>query len=112
MKPRVDGDALLSLLLISLLSGGYVMVVYVFVLAIGMPHQFKQLDTPTTTPWWLNLIAFLLIALTFFPVYRWVRRGVRDFIYGQHDNPYPALAYLGQRLEFNDFAPDYFAGIF
>ena len=99
MKPRVDGDALLSFLLISLLSGGYVMLVYVFVIAIGMPHQFKQLNTPPTTPWWLNLIAFLLIALTFFPVYRWVRRGVRDFIYGQHDNPYPALAYLGQRLD-------------
>jgi signal transduction histidine kinase len=73
-------------------------LVYVVVVAIGtLPFSDPRINF--SPPWWLNLLAIILIALTFLPVYRWVRASVRDLIYGQHDNPYPALAQLNQYLE-------------
>lgn len=99
MPNKLDADALLSLLLIGLVIIGYVALVYVLVIAIFSPLPFSDSGVDASPPWWQNLIAFALIALTFFPVYRWARRGVRDLIYSQHDNPYPALAQLSQRLE-------------
>lgn len=99
VRRKLDLDALLSLLLIGLVIIGYVALVYVLVIAIGTPASFRGPGPNISPPWWINLIAFILIALTFFPVYRWARRGVRDLIYSQHDNPYPALAQLSQRLQ-------------
>lgn len=99
MTRKLDADALLSLLLIGLMIIGYVALVYVLVIAIGTPPAFRGPGPNISPPWWINLIAFVIIALTFLPVYRWARRGVRDLIYSQHDNPYPALAQLSQRLE-------------
>lgn len=99
MLRKLDADALLSLLLIGLVIIGYVALVYVLVIAIGTPASFRGPGPNISPPWWVNLIAFILITLTFFPVYRWARRGVRDLIYSQHDNPYPVLAQLSQRLE-------------
>ena len=98
MPRKLDADALLSLLLIGLLVISYVVLVYVLVVAIGtLPFSDPHVDF--APPWWLNLIAFILIALTALPVYRWARRGVRDLVYSQHENPYPALAQISQRLE-------------
>jgi two-component system NarL family sensor kinase len=99
MSRKLDADALLSLLLIGLMIIGYVVLVYVLVIAIGTPPSFRSPGPNISPPWWINLIAFIIIALTFLPVYRWTRRGVRDLIYSQHENPYPALAQLSQRLE-------------
>jgi two-component system, NarL family, sensor kinase len=99
MTRKLDADALLSLLLIGLMIIGYVAIVYVLVIAIGTPPSFRGPGPYISPPWWINLIAFVIIALTFLPVYRWARRGVRDLIYGQHENPYPAIAKLSQRLE-------------
>jgi signal transduction histidine kinase len=99
MTRRLDADALLSLLLIGLMIIGYVALVYVLVIAIGTPPSFRGPGPNISPPWWINLIAFVIIALTFLPVYRLVRRRVRDLIYSQHENPYPALAQLSQRLE-------------
>ena len=98
MTRKLDADVLLSLLLIGLVITGYVALVYVLVVAIGtLPFTAPGVDF--APPWWLNLVAFALIALTFLPVYRWARRGVRDLIYGQHENPYPVISQLSQRLE-------------
>jgi two-component system NarL family sensor kinase len=99
MSRKLDADALLSLLLIGLVIIAYVALVYVLVIAILSPLPFSDSAVDASPPWWQNLIAFALIALTFLPVYRWARRGVRDLIYSQHENPYPALAQLSQRLE-------------
>jgi signal transduction histidine kinase len=98
--PRKPGaDALLSLFLIGMVITGYVALVYVLVIAIFSPLPFSDSAVDASPPWWQNLIAFALIALTFLPVYRWTRRGVRGLVYSQHDNPYPALSQLSQRLE-------------
>lgn len=99
MKRKLDADALLSLLLIGLMIIGYVTLVYVLVIALFTPLPFSDSAIDAAPPWWQNLIAFALIALTFLPVYRWTRRGVHDLVYSQHGNPYPALAQLSQRLE-------------
>jgi two-component system NarL family sensor kinase len=99
MKPKLDADALLSLTLIWLLVIGYVTLVYVVVLAIGMPHPFNTGGIEYTPPWWRNLIALILIALTFLPMYRWIRVRVRALIYGQHENPFPALVQLHQHFD-------------
>lgn len=99
MPRKLDVDALLSLLLIGLMIIGYVAVVYVLVIAIGTPPSYRGPGPNISPPWWINLIAFLIIALTFLPVYRWARRGVHDLIYSQYENPFPALAQLSQRLE-------------
>ena len=98
MRSKLDADALLCLLLIWLVVIGYVALVYVIVVALGtLPFSDPRVDF--SPPWWLNLLAFVLIALTFLPVYRWVRASVRELIYGQHENPYPVLAQLNQYLE-------------
>jgi two-component system, NarL family, sensor kinase len=99
MTRKMDADALLSLLLIGLLIIGYVALVYVLVIAIGTPPSFRGPGPNISPPWWTNLIAFVIIALTFLPMYRWTRRSVRDLIFSQHENPYPALAQISQRLE-------------
>jgi signal transduction histidine kinase len=99
MPRKPSSDALLSLLLIGLVMIAYVALVYVSVIALFSPLPFSDSAIDAAPPWWQNLIAFALIALTFLPVYRWTRRGVRGLVYGQHDNPYPALSQLSQRLE-------------
>jgi two-component system NarL family sensor kinase len=96
---KLDADALLSLLLIGLVITGYVALVYVLVIALFTPLPFSASAIDAAPPWWQNVIAFALIALTFLPVYRWTRRGVRDLVYGQHENPYPVLAQISQRFE-------------
>ncbi len=99
MNPRkLDADVLLSQALIWILLIGYVGVVYMVVAAAGtLPFSNPKIDFSPS--WWLNLIALVLIAVTFLPVYRWVRVSVRELIYSQQDNPYPALTQLNQYLE-------------
>ncbi len=98
MQRKLDADRLLSQMLIGLLLIGYVAIVYVAVVAIGvLPFNIPTIDF--SPPWWLNLLAFMLIALTFLPVFRLVRVSVRDLIYSQHDNPFPALTQLNQHLK-------------
>jgi two-component system NarL family sensor kinase len=94
----LDTEGLISQSLIWLLMIGYFMILYVIVVAIGtLPSTFPHVDL--TPPWWLNLIAFLVIAATFLPVYRWVRGSVRELIYSQQGNPFPAMSQLNQYLD-------------
>jgi len=95
---KLDGDELLSQTLIWLVLISYVAVMYVAVVAIGT-LPFKTPHTDLSSPWWLNLLAFVAIAVTFLPVYRWVRGSVRELIYSHQDNPLPALTQLNQDLE-------------
>ncbi len=98
MRRKVDGDAVLSQGLIGLVLISYLLVLYVTVVAAGtLPFSDPRINF--SPPWWLNLLAFVLMALTFRPVYRWIRASVRELVYSQHENTYPALAQLSQRLE-------------
>ncbi len=90
----MSGDALLSAGLRYALLTFYVATVYIVVLAVG-----GVTNENVSVPWWLNLVALLIIAPTFLPVHGWLRRAVNQLIYGQHDNPYAMLAILNQHLE-------------
>jgi two-component system, NarL family, sensor kinase len=95
---KLDAETFLSQTLIWFLLISYVVVVYVVVVAIGtLPYYIPTVDF--SPPWWLNLLALLVIAATFLPVYRWVRASVRELIYSQQENPYLALTQLNQYLE-------------
>lgn len=95
---KLDADALESQILIWLVLISYIIVVYIGVVALGtLPSGIPRADF--LPPWWLSLLALVVIAVTFLPVYRWVRASVRQLIYSQQDNPYPALTRLNQYLE-------------
>ena len=94
---RIDLDELLVRGLTALLLAGYVAIVYVLVVAAGgLPEQGPHQDF--APPWWSNLLAFVLIAVTFLPVYRWLRGGVYEMIYSPPENPYPVLAGINQQF--------------
>ena len=96
----VSGDALLSAGLRYGLLTFYVATVYVLVLALGgITHESAGV------PWWLNLVALLIIAPTFLPMHGWLRRSVNQLVYGQHDNPYALLAHVNQYMD-GSAAPD------
>ncbi len=99
MKPgKPDWDALLSQGIIWSLLFGYLAILYVVVILIGSLLLQRPM-TDYDPPWWMNLIALLISAPTFLPVYRWLRAGVRELVYSQQEHPYPALARLNQHLE-------------
>jgi two-component system, NarL family, sensor kinase len=93
------GDGLLSAGLCYGLLAFYAAVIYVLVLAFGGVSGTME------PPWWLNLLALLIIVPTFLPMHRLLRRSVNELVYGQHDNPYALLARLNERLE-SASAPD------
>jgi signal transduction histidine kinase len=98
MQSRLDRDALLSQALLWLLLVSYVVLVYVVVVAIAtFPFGNGGLDFSPI--WWQNLLALILIVLSFLPVYRWVRIRVHELVYSHPENPYPALAQLHQHFE-------------
>lgn len=90
----MSGDTLLSVGLRVALLFFYAATVYILVLALG-----GRADQTTPAPWWLNAAALLLIAATFLPMQRLLRRSVNQLVYGQHDNPYALLAQLNQHMD-------------
>ena len=90
---RVSSDLLLSVGVRSGLLTLYVATIYVVVLACGGINRQNG-----SVPWWLNLIALLIIVPTFLPVHGWLRRSVNQVVYGQHDNPYALLAQINAHL--------------
>ncbi|HEX9115847.1 MAG TPA: GAF domain-containing sensor histidine kinase [Anaerolineae bacterium] len=88
MLPKPDADALLFKTLTWLLLVSYMASVYVLVMALGT-LPFGDPLVNFSPPWWLNLIAFVAIALTVMPVYRWVRAGMREVVYSQPASPFP-----------------------
>jgi len=94
----INPDMLLSGTLLVLILIAYSVVVYVFVVAIAvLPSTAPRTDY--LVPWWLNLIAFALIAATLVPVYRWACVGVRELVYAQHDDPYALIAKVNAQLQ-------------
>jgi signal transduction histidine kinase len=73
------------------------MTLYIVVLALGGINS-NNVRVPSV-PWWLNLLAMLIIVLTFLPVHGWLRRSVNQLVYGQHDNPYAMLAQFNHSLD-------------
>jgi two-component system NarL family sensor kinase len=71
----------------------YIGAVYIIALALD------GISGNDPVPWWLNLVVLLTIALTFWPVRSWLRRGANQVVYGQYDNPYALIAHLNQRLD-------------
>lgn len=98
LRAKIDGDALLSRVLTGLLMAGYTALLYVAVVGAFNLAPFSDLDDNFAPPWWQNGIAVFLITLTAWPVYRWVRAGVRALIYSYPEDPFPALAQLNQNL--------------
>ena len=88
------GDALLSLGLRYGLLALYVGAVYVIVIVLGGVSR-EQL----TPPWWLTLIALLIIAPTFLPVHAWLAACVDRLVYDWQENPYAVLSQVRQRLD-------------
>lgn len=77
---------------------GYLALAYVIVIAVGsqvLGHPIVDYDPP----WWMNLLALVLSAPTFLPVYRWLRTGVRELVYSQQEHPYPTLTRLNRQLD-------------
>ncbi len=90
---KPSGDVLLSNAIVYGVLVLYVSTVYVVALALG------GISWDEPVPWWLNLAVLLIIALTFWPVRVWLRRGANQVVYGQHDNPYELISRLNQRLD-------------
>lgn len=97
----LNPNSLISAGLLGILLVTYIAAVYVFVVALGTlpfgerPNDWRPLDQQ----WYLNLIAFILVALTIVPVSRWLYQRVNDLVYAQHDNPYALAAAINQQLQ-------------
>jgi signal transduction histidine kinase len=89
-------DAYLIVSIRALLLFTYALVVYTAVLvALAL---VSVIDLHLMPPWWVNLLALILIGLGIVPVNRWVRHGVEQLIYGWPDDPYATLSRLQASL--------------
>ncbi len=95
---RWDADSLLSRGLSALLLVTYVVAIY-SVVTLASALAFGEVPDRDFRPvWWLNVIPLAVLLITALPVYRWLRRGVNQLVYGQHDDPYGVLTRLNQPL--------------
>lgn len=119
---NVDSDALLSRVLLFTLTTAYVLILFglvaaVVVLPFGAPQEI--LAPPDWLRPWLghidlldafliivagptlgiNLMATVIVLLTVPHVYRWLRIGIHDLVYGQHDDAFALLANVHPHLE-------------
>jgi hypothetical protein len=75
-------------------------VVSLYVLVVGYFGAAFQLRGDA-----ISLVAAAVVAVAFQPLRERVQQGVNRLVYGQRDEPYAALARLGQRLE-STLSPD------
>src|SRR5690242_16157835 len=76
---RPSGDVVLRNVIVYGVLMFYSATIYVGTLALA------GVSGNAPVPWWLNLIALLIIVLTLWPVRGWLRRGANQIVYGQHD---------------------------
>ncbi len=93
---HLSANALLSRGLLYSILALYVGTVYVLVLALGGINPTGSLHI--NPPWWLNLVALLIIALTLLRVHAWLRVNVDRLVYDWHTDPYAVLSELGEHL--------------
>src|SRR3954463_11104191 len=92
---RLDNDAILYWTLLILILISYILIIFV-VIAAAFPLNNSRFDVIIRVL--LNVLATVVLLLTFRRIFSWAQAGVRDLIYGQHESPYPALAQLNQQL--------------
>jgi len=95
---RGDSDALLSGGLLAGLLTGYAALVYIAALIAGT-WLMDQPQDAARPPLWLNLSALAAVAATILPVARWLREGVHDIVYAQHDDPYALIGKVNAALQ-------------
>ncbi|MCC7020232.1 MAG: GAF domain-containing sensor histidine kinase [Ardenticatenales bacterium] len=95
---RWDSDALLSGGLLAGLLTGYAALVYIAALIAGT-WLMDQPQDAARPPLWLNLSALAAVAATILPVARWLREGVHDIVYAQHDDPYALIGKVNAALQ-------------
>ena len=90
------GAGLLGILLVS-----YILTIYVSAIALGT-FPFGETPSgslsPSNQPWYVNLVAVVLLALTIWPVSRRLHQGINELVFGQQDNPYALPSLISQRL--------------
>ena len=93
---RLSRSALLSRALLYSLLAAYVGALFVVVVTRGgVAYAYAGANLP----WWLALLALVLVAVTIVPVHGWLRRSIDRLIFDWHDDPYAVLAELNQRLD-------------
>jgi signal transduction histidine kinase len=104
LKQRImtlNPSRLLSSILLGFILVIYVYLVYVIVVSLGT-FPFGKIPNgsllPSSDQRVLNVIALLVLSLTFVPISRWLQGHINDLIYAQHDNPYAIPALINQQL--------------
>ena len=102
---RWNANSLVSGGLLVLLVLGYIALIYLPTIAVGMLLFGGTVETvgerwlwAAGVPWWFTGLAVAAVAVTISPVSRWLHHRVADLVYGQHDNPYAVLSQLSQHL--------------
>lgn len=101
--PRWDANTLISNSLLILLLSTYIVIVYV-VIAIAGSIPFGGLHDPfpyvlSRVSRWLDLLGFVLVGVTVFPVSRWLSTRIHDLVYSQDDIPYVLTALVTKHLQ-------------
>lgn len=104
LRPRVDGDALLYRALLVLVLFSYGAPVYVAITQV-LPH------TSTVITWLLNVVALLVLLLTFKPVWAWVRPRVHHVVYAPDEASVEALAKINASLDVAHAQPSVLATV-
>jgi hypothetical protein len=105
MLPRwskFSADTLLNNLLLYLLLSLYIATVYTAIFLAALVAGFMQLEGAVDMfrpPWWLNIVVITAVALTLWPVRRWLQVRTRALIYGQHDDPYALISKINRHLQ-------------
>lgn len=97
---KFDTNALLSTGLLYLLTIIYGLFAFMLIIVLLMPLPLPRPSEAITTVqdfiadvlapigWKQALFALAIVLLTVRPVYRWLRSGIHDLFYAQHDNPF------------------------
>lgn len=99
MRRKIVADSLLSAALSALLLISYVAISYVAVIAVGTLVIGDIPDPTFSPPWWLNLVAFALIALTFVNVSSWLHDHVNELVYTKDTNSYVLITEVNELLQ-------------
>ncbi len=98
IRRRCDADAILYQALLGLVLFSYVAPVYAGIVFVGT-IPFSDTRISFAPPWWLNLLALLVILLTIVPVWRWARLHVHHVVYAQDDASVDVIGQINASLD-------------